>query len=74
MKPGDLVRVHHSLRAHYAHGRVVEFVAGSYAHVVSEFMASGRIYYNVLYEGQILAVDRLVIEPLDPCDPPVPVV
>ena len=70
MKAGDLVRVHHSFRAHYRRGRVVEFKAGSYAHIVSQFMDIGQIYYNILYEGQILVVDRLVIEPLDPCDPP----
>ena len=74
MGPGDLVRFQRSFRAHYRHGRVVEIVAGALGVVVSQFMATGQTYYNVLYNGQVLAVDRLVIEPVVPCDPPVPVV
>jgi hypothetical protein len=53
---------------------VVEFVAGTHALVVSRFTYPGRTYYNVLYNGRVVGVDRLVIEPVVPCDPPVPVV
>jgi hypothetical protein len=53
---------------------VVEFVAGDVAVVVSRFAYPGRTYYNVLYNGQVLAVAASVIEPVVPCDPSVPVV
>lgn len=69
MRRGDLVRIHHSFRALYGHGQVVEFVAGALALVVSQFVVTGRTHYNVLYDGQVLAVDGFVIEPLDPCNP-----
>ena len=64
MKQGDLVRVHHSFRAHYGPGRVVEFHVGTHAVIVSKFFTGGREYYDILVpDGGVWAVAPGTIEP-----------